>query len=214
MEKTFKDIKIPSETFAITYPLMESFYTIQGEGQFQGHAAYFLRLGGCDVGCHWCDVKESWPIDTHPQVTIHQMLEDIKNTPTKIVVITGGEPLMHNLDPLTEVLQAAGYRTHIETSGVGEFSGYWDWICFSPKKFKKPNAEIFHKVDELKLVVFHPSDIEWVQQFVNQMPTNCKLLVQPEWSKRDEISPILVNFVKNNPEWNISIQTHKYLQIP
>jgi len=209
-----KDIKISADTMEITYPVMESFYTIQGEGHFQGHAAYFIRLGGCDVGCVWCDVKESWPIDTHPKVSIQQLIDQVKETPCKIVVITGGEPLMHDLNPLTKALQQAGFRTHIETSGVGEWSGSWDWICFSPKKFKSPNPIFYPKVDELKIVVYNKSDFKWAQTFVEHMPPTCRLLLQPEWSKRDEISPYIVDFVKENPQWNISIQTHKYLQIP
>lgn len=214
MRTNSKDIKISADKLEITYPVMESFYTIQGEGQFQGHAAYFIRLGGCDVGCVWCDVKESWPMDTHPKVSIQQLINQVKETPCKIVVITGGEPLMHNLNPLTEALQEAGLRTHIETSGVGEWSGSWDWVCFSPKKFKSPNPICYPEVDELKIVVYNKSDFKWAQTFVEHMPNTCKLLLQPEWSKRDEIGPLIVDFVKENPKWNISIQTHKYLQIP
>lgn len=193
---------------------MESFYTIQGEGNFQGHAAYFIRLGGCDVGCHWCDVKESWPVDTHPKKTVQALLNEVLETPCKIVVITGGEPLMHDLGPLTTALQAAGIRTHIETSGVGEITGNWDWICFSPKKFKKPNPAIYALTNELKVIVFHPSDIPWAQTYAQEMPVNCRLLLQPEWSKKEEMGELIVTFVKQHPEWNISIQTHKYLQIP
>lgn len=214
MRTNSKDIKISADKMEITYPVMESFYTIQGEGHFQGHAAYFIRLGGCDVGCVWCDVKESWPMDSHPKVSIQQLVNEVKATPCNIVVITGGEPLMHDLNPLTEALQEAGFRTHIETSGVGEWSGSWDWVCFSPKKFKNPNPVFYDKVDELKIVVFNKSDFKWAQTFVELMPSTCRLLLQPEWSKREEIGPSIVNFVKENPEWNISIQTHKYLQIP
>lgn len=214
MHTNSKDIKISADTMEITYPVMESFYTIQGEGHFQGHAAYFIRLGGCDVGCVWCDVKESWPLDTHPKVSIQQLIHDVQQTPCKIVVITGGEPLMHDLNPLTKALQNAGYRTHIETSGVGEITGSWDWVCFSPKKFKDPNPAIYPLVNELKIVVFNKSDFKWAETFVKDMPTNCRLLLQPEWSKKDIINPLIVDFVKQNPQWNISIQTHKYLQIP
>jgi organic radical activating enzyme len=209
-----KDIKISADTMEITYPVMESFYTIQGEGHFQGHAAYFIRLGGCDVGCHWCDVKESWPVDTHPLVSIQQLLQQVLDTPCKIVVITGGEPLMHDLNPLTKTLQEAGIRTHIETSGVGKVTGSFDWVCFSPKKFKDPNPTIYPLVNELKIVVYNKSDFKWAETFVKDMPAGCRLLLQPEWSKKDVINPLIVDFVKQNPNWNISIQTHKYLQIP
>ncbi len=214
MKTNIKDIKISADTMEFTYPVMESFYTIQGEGHFQGHAAYFIRLGGCDVGCVWCDVKDSWPIDTHPIRTVKQLIDEVKETPCKLVVITGGEPLMHDLNPLTNALQQEGFRTHIETSGVGEISGSWDWVCFSPKKFKNPNPDIYSLVNELKIVVFHKSDLTWAQTFVKEMPSQASLLLQPEWSKREEMNPLIVNFVKQNPNWNISIQTHKYLQIP
>ncbi len=214
MDIKVKDIKILADTLNITYPVMESFYTIQGEGNFQGHAAYFIRLGGCDVGCHWCDVKESWPVDTHPKKTVQSLVEEVLQTPCKIVVITGGEPLMHDLGPLTSALKAAGLRTHIETSGVGELTGTWDWICFSPKKFKKPNSAIYPVTNELKVVVFHPSDFPWAQTYAQEMSQNCRLLLQPEWSKKEEMGDLIVTFVKEHPEWNISIQTHKYLQIP
>jgi len=214
MELNTKDIKSELKRGNFEYPVMESFYTIQGEGHFQGHAAYFIRLGGCDVGCHWCDVKESWPMDTHPKVSIQQLLQEVQQTPCEIVVITGGEPLMHDLHPLTQALQAAGFRTHIETSGVGKLSGSWDWICFSPKKFKDPNPAIYSLVNELKIVVFNKSDFKWAQTFVKDMPKTARLLLQPEWSKREEMNPLIVDFVKEHPHWNISIQTHKYLQIP
>ena len=197
------------------YPVMESFYTIQGEGKYQGHAAYFIRLGGCEVGCHWCDVKESWPVDTHPTKSVDQLVNEASEHPGRIVVITGGEPLMHDLGPLTQAFKNAGFRTHIETSGVCHtLTGEWDWICFSPKKFKEPNPTILAEVDELKVVIFHPSDISWAQEWVEKIPNEADLYLQPEWSKQESINPLIVQFVKENPVWKISVQTHKFLQIP
>lgn len=215
MQSDPKDIKTDVKRTEFTYPVMESFYTIQGEGEYQGHAAYFIRLGGCDVGCHWCDVKESWPIDTHPVKSVATLLAEAIEHPGRLVVITGGEPLMHDLGPLTEELKTAGFRTHIETSGVAEkITGTWDWICFSPKKFKAPNEDILAITNELKVVVNHPSDIPWAQEWANKLPATAELYLQPEWSKQDQMNPLIVDFVKANPSWRISVQTHKFLQIP
>lgn len=215
MQSDFKDIKSELKRNDFQYPVMESFYTIQGEGKYQGHAAYFIRLGGCEVGCHWCDVKESWPIDSHPRKSVQQLLDEASVFPGRIVVITGGEPLMHDLNPLTNAFQEAGFRTHIETSGVcKEVTGSWDWVCFSPKKFKDANIGIFDLVDELKVVVYHPSDIAWAETFIPKIPSKALLLLQPEWSKQIENNPLIVDFVKSNPTWSISVQTHKFLQIP
>jgi organic radical activating enzyme len=215
MQSNFKDIKSDLKRNDFQYPVMESFYTIQGEGKFQGHAAYFIRLGGCDVACHWCDVKESWPIDAHPKKSVSELVSEALQYPGRIVVITGGEPLMHDLNPLTMAFQEAGFRTHIETSGVGKtVSGSWDWVCFSPKKFKEPNPDIFQLVNELKVVIFHPSDISWAETFVPKIAQDAILLLQPEWSKQTENNPLIVEFVKAHPQWNISVQTHKFLQIP
>lgn len=199
---------------SVQYPVMESFYTLQGEGYFQGHAAHFIRLGGCDVGCHWCDVKESWPMEAHPLRSVEDLVLEAQAQAAKLVVITGGEPLMHDLFPLTQALQAAGIRTHIETSGVGKWTGHWDWVCFSPKKFKAPNPEVYASVNELKVVVYHPSDLEWAQGFVPELPSEVRLYVQPEWSKQASINPLLVDFVKANPAWRLGLQTHKFLDIP
>jgi organic radical activating enzyme len=215
MQSNLKDIKTDVKRAEFTYPVMESFYTIQGEGKYQGHAAYFIRLGGCDVGCHWCDVKESWPVDTHPVKTVAILLEEALTHPGRLVVITGGEPLMHDLGPLTEALKEEGFRTHIETSGVAtEITGTWDWVCFSPKKFKAPNDGILALTNELKVVVNHPSDIPWAQEWATKLPSHSALYLQPEWSKQDQMNPLIVDFVKANPEWQISVQTHKFLQIP
>ena len=196
-----------------TLPVMEQFYTLQGEGLHQGRAAYFIRLGGCDVGCHWCDVKESWPINAHPLHSVESLVSNASREAGQIVVITGGEPLMHNLNYLTEQLQAAGLRTHIETSGAHPFSGTWDWVCFSPKKFKAPLPEIYTKADELKVIVFNRSDFDFAEQFAPLMRPDCVLILQPEWSKRTEMMPLMVEYVKANPKWRLNLQTHKYLEI-
>ena len=195
-------------------PVMEAFYTLQGEGAFAGHAAYFIRLGGCDVGCVWCDVKESWPMEAHPLRSVEEIVNEASLYPGRIAVITGGEPLMHKLGELTSALKAAGFRTHIETSGTHPLSGQWDWICFSPKKFKAPLPEIFKAAHEFKPVIFNKADFKWAVELSEQLNPNCQLLLQPEWSKRETITPLIVDWVKDNPRWSVSLQTHKYLNIP
>ena len=201
-----------------TLPVMEQFYTLQGEGLHQGKAAYFIRLGGCDVGCVWCDVKDSWDAARHPKLTVHQLVESVTAaTPegyTGIVVITGGEPLMHPLDSLTAALQEKGYKTHLETSGSHPVSGSWDWICLSPKKFKAPLPGILPLAHELKVVVFHPSDFTWAEQFAAQVAPECKLYLQPEWDKAAAVSPLIVDYIKSHPQWQLSLQVHKYIQVP
>jgi len=193
---------------------MEDFYTIQGEGHYQGHAAYFIRLGGCDVGCVWCDVKESWDASLHPLVTITEMADRATAAGGKIVVITGGEPAMHDLAPLTAALQQAGQRTHIETSGVYPLTGTWNWVCFSPKKFKNPHESIFEKADELKIVVYNKSDFTWAEELAKKVGASCQLFLQPEWSKEKEVLPLIIDYVKANPQWQVSLQVHKYMNIP
>lgn len=195
-------------------PVMEQFYTLQGEGFHQGKAAYFIRLGGCDVGCVWCDVKESWDAEKHPKYAIDSLVEEVKKTPAKIVVITGGEPLMHPLDELTTLLREAGLACHLETSGSHSFSGTWDWVCLSPKKFKAPLSESLQKADELKVVVYHSSDFAWAEQYAAAVNSHCKLYLQPEWSKADSITSLLVNYIKENPQWELSLQLHKYINVP
>jgi organic radical activating enzyme len=195
-------------------PLMEHFHTLQGEGRFTGQSAYFFRLGGCDVGCVWCDVKESWDMDAHPLTGVTQMVESVLNSGSHIAVVTGGEPLMHNLDHLTEQLQASGIKTHIETSGAHPLSGNWDWICLSPKKFKVPQASVIAAADELKVVVFHPSDLDWAEQYAAKVSPGCLLYLQPEWSKAAMMTPLIIDYILKNPRWIISLQTHKYLSIP
>lgn len=200
-------------------PVMESFYTLQGEGYHQGKAAYFIRLGGCDVGCVWCDVKDSWDASKHPQFRIDEIIEKAKKeTPVAqqsvIAVITGGEPLMHPLDELTAALKNAGFYTNIETSGSSPLSGQWDWICLSPKKFKAPLKEVIDVASELKIVVFNKSDFEWAESFAAQVPPTTKLFLQPEWEKRNQMTPLIVDYIKGNPQWELSIQSHKYINVP
>jgi 7-carboxy-7-deazaguanine synthase len=203
-----------ADTLGMEYPLMEHFYTIQGEGAHTGRAAYFLRLGGCDVGCVWCDVKESWDAAKHPIVSIEQMVLWAKESGTEMAVITGGEPAMHNLVPLTFALQEAGIETNIETSGAHPLTGSWNWVCVSPKKFKAPLLEVLVQADELKVVIFNKSDFEWAEQHAANVGKNCKLFLQPEWDQREKVTPLIIDYVKANPKWRISLQTHKYLQIP
>lgn len=193
---------------------MEHFYTLQGEGYHQGRAAYFIRLGGCDVGCVWCDVKDSWDAAKHPKCTTAQMVEWVKQTPATLVVITGGEPLMHPLGPLTEALQAAGLKTHIETSGSHPLSGSWDWICLSPKKFKAPLPDILPLAQELKVVVYNKSDFDWAETYAAQVTPSCRRYLQPEWDKRDTVTPQIIDYIKSHPQWELSLQVHKYINVP
>jgi 7-carboxy-7-deazaguanine synthase len=195
-------------------PVMEHFYTIQGEGFHQGRAAYFIRLGGCDVGCVWCDVKDSWDATKHPMIAIETLVNEVRATPAKLVVITGGEPLMHNLDALTKALQQEGLETNIETSGSSLLSGSWDWICLSPKKFKAPLPSVVPHAHELKIVVFNKSDFAWAEEYAEQVSPTCKLYLQPEWSKAAEITPLIVDYIKANPQWELSLQLHKYINVP
>ena len=193
---------------------MEHFYTIQGEGFHQGRAAYFIRLGGCDVGCVWCDVKESWDASAHPHRSIEQLVWEVKQTPAQLVVITGGEPLLHNLDDLTTSLQAAGLETNIETSGSSTLSGNWNWICLSPKKFKQPLPEAIAAANELKVIIFNRSDFDWAESYARQVSPACKLYLQPEWSKAAAMVPLMVDYIKQNPRWELSLQLHKYINVP
>jgi len=207
-------VEIKEKNQITTLPLMEDFYTIQGEGFYQGSAAYFIRLGGCDVGCVWCDVKESWDVKAHPSVSVDTMMERAKTSGTEIVVVTGGEPAMHDLTALTQTLKANGMRTHIETSGVYPLTGQWDWVCFSPKKFKEPHPSVFGQADELKVIVFNKSDFAWAAEFAAVVRPDCQLYLQPEWSKEKEMLPLIIDYVKANPQWQVSLQVHKYMNIP
>lgn len=231
-------------------PVMEAFYTIQGEGFHQGKAAYFIRLAGCDVGCSWCDVKESWSVENHPKKTINQIVEEAKiaisqqitttntkhQTPNKlyiqrpalsaaemsrnlqhtrnICVITGGEPCMHDLNELTINLQHHNFKTHLETSGAYPISGNFDWICISPKKFKAPISENLKLANELKIIVFNKNDFSWAEEFAKKVSENCKLFLQPEWSKEKIMLPLIIEYIKENPQWAMSIQLHKYIHVP
>lgn len=209
---------------------MESFYTLQGEGYHKGRAAYFIRLGGCDVGCVWCDVKESWDATFHPSFSIEEIVNKVVleigalensgntqySTPNSkpLIVITGGEPLMHNLNELTQALQANGFETNIETSGSSPLSGSWNWICLSPKKFKAPLPEILPFANELKIVVFNKSDFEWAEKYAALVNEKCLLYLQPEWDKAANITPMIIDYIKANPKWRLSLQIHKYINVP
>ena len=193
-------------------PLMEAFYSLQGEGFYKGTAAYFIRLGGCDVGCHWCDVKESWAAEAHPLVPVDTIVTDAL-AHSKTMIITGGEPLMWSLDLLTEKLRAAGARTHIETSGAHPLSGTFDWICLSPKKIKRPVGDVLQKANELKMVIYNNNDFLFAEEMAAQVSPDCLLYLQPEWSKRDKVIPKIVDYVMAHPQWKASLQMHKYLDI-
>lgn len=197
----------------VMLPLMEAFYTIQGEGFYKGTAAYFIRVGGCDVGCHWCDVKESWDANIHPPTTIETIVDDAKKY-SDTIVVTGGEPLMWDMNPLTKMLQAAHVKTHIETSGAYKLTGQWDWICLSPKKTKLPTDEIYEVANELKMIVYNKHDLVFAEEQAAKVNEDCVLYLQPEWSKRDTVIPLIVDYVMQNPKWKVSLQTHKYLNIP
>ncbi len=194
-------------------PVMETFYSIQGEGEYQGHAAFFLRLAGCDVGCVWCDVKESWTVSESQYRAIDDIINEIKQSNAKIVVVTGGEPLMYNCSLLTQKLHQAGLRTHLETSGAYPISGEWDWICVSPKKFKKPLEPVLQKASELKVVIYHKSDLKWAMEHAEKVSKNCSLFLQAEWSKEKEMLNLITPFIQQNPQWKLSLQIHKYLGV-
>ena len=203
-----------SNTLTTSYPVMEMFYSLQGEGYHQGKAAYFIRLAGCDVGCVWCDVKDSWDASKHPALSIEEIVNSALSHPGRLAIVTGGEPLLHDLDPLTTALKAAGFQTNIETSGSSPMSGDWDWVCLSPKKFKAPLAENLPLASELKVVVFNNSDFDWAEAHAKQVSPACKLYLQPEWDKSAQITPIVIDYIKANPQWELSTQLHKYIQVP
>jgi organic radical activating enzyme len=193
---------------------MESFYTVQGEGYNTGLSAYFIRLGGCDVGCVWCDVKESWDASAHPQVSVETLIREARQNGATRIVITGGEPAMYHLEPLTSTFHKEGLECFIETSGAYPLSGLWDWVCVSPKKFKAPLPETLKKADELKVIVFNKSDLEWAEQHAKNVRKDCKLFLQPEHSSFNKVISLIVDYVKRHPEWRISLQTHKFMDIP
>lgn len=197
----------------VMLPLMEEFYTIQGEGYYTGTAAYFIRVGGCDVGCHWCDVKESWNADLHPPTSIEHIVTNAKKY-AETVVVTGGEPLSWNMLPLTTELKRQGLRIHIETSGAYEVTGEWDWFCLSPKKTKLPTQSAYDIANELKIIIHNKHDFHFAEEQAAKVNSNTILFLQPEWSKKEEMTPLIVDYVMNHPKWRVSLQTHKYLNIP
>jgi len=200
-------------TKIVSYPVMEHYYTLQGEGYHAGKAAYFIRLGGCDVGCVWCDVKESWDAAKHPMITVEQIVDLCKIHKGKIAVITGGEPAMHNLSALCIALHTSGFKVHIETSGSHKLTGNIDWITVSPKKFKTPLQESLAVANELKVVIYNKADFRWAEENASHVSRDCKLYLQPEWSKSEKINPIIIEYIKENPHWQLSLQTHKFINI-
>jgi len=195
-------------------PLIDQFYTLQGEGAFAGEAAYFLRVGGCDIGCSWCDEKISWNPAQHKSVFVDDIIDTIKDYNGKTLVVTGGEPSLYNLSILTEKARAIGFKTHVETSGAYKLSGDWNWICLSPKPQNKALEENFKRANELKVIVFKPSDIQWAEECASKVSPDCKLYLQPEWSTHENNTPLIVDYIKENPKWRISIQSHKFMKIP
>ena len=196
------------------YPVMEMFYSLQGEGYHQGRAAYFIRLAGCDGGCVWCDGNESWDASKHPVLSIEEIVSSALAHPGRLAIITGGEPLLYNLDALTTALKKAGFEINMETSGSSPMSGKWDWVCLSPKKFKAPLTESIAAASELKVVIFNKHDFEWAETYAQQVPASCKLYLQPEWDKANEMMPSIIDYVKTHPKWELSAQLHKYIQVP
>ena len=193
---------------------MELFYSLQGEGYHQGKAAFFIRLAGCDVGCVWCDVKDSWDATKHPIISTDEIVKSALAHPGRLAIITGGEPTLHDLTHLTAELEAAGFETNIETSGSSPLTGDWDWVCVSPKKFKAPLPENLQYASELKVVIFNVHDFEWAETYAKQVPPYCKLYLQPEWDKSAQITPLVIEYIKANPKWELSAQLHKYIQVP
>ena len=209
MNQSLEKIKVKNGEIL---PLMDTFSTIQGEGFHSGRSAHFLRIGGCDIGCHWCDIKESWNSDLYPLVNIEKIAQTV-NTSVDLIVISGGEPLIWNMSPLTDALKKFNKKAHLETSGAYELSGNWDWICLSPKKNKQPIPDIYKKANELKVIVYNKNDLKFAMQNAKNVEKNCKLFLQPEWSKKEKIMPLISKFILENPNWRLSLQTHKYLGI-
>lgn len=195
------------------YPVMETFTSVQGEGAFTGVPSFFIRLGGCDVGCVWCDVKDSWDANRHPQRTVTELVEQAVASGVHHVIVTGGEPTMYDLSDLTSALKQVGKRVHIETSGTNTLTGEFDWITFSPKKFKAPLSEYFAKSHELKVIVYHKSDLIWAEELASQMPATTSLYLQAEWEKREQMTPLIFDHVIKNPRWRVGVQIHKYMGV-
>lgn len=195
-------------------PLIDQFYTIQGEGFHFGKAAYFIRIGGCDIGCYWCDTKYSWRADKDKLIAVSEIVENVVNTDAKTIVVTGGEPLTYNLNPLSDLIKVNNLTAHIETSGAYKLTGKWDWICLSPKRNAPPTEEIIPLANELKVIILDQKDFEWAEKYANLVSPNCHLFLQPEWSRHKELTPIIVEYIKKYPKWKISIQAHKFMKIP
>ena len=195
-------------------PIVELFYSLQGEGNFTGQAAIFIRLAGCPNACSWCDAKNTWNANDFPLFSVEEIVEKARSYPSKIAIITGGEPLLHSLDNLCLALQNAGFRTHIETSGVEKFSGSWNWICLSPKCQNPPIATAFEKVNELKIIISSPTDFAFAEENAKKVKPECLLFLQPEWSQQQTIVPLITDYIQQNPQWRLSLQTHKFLNIP
>jgi len=195
-------------------PVMEEFYTLQGEGFHTGQAAWFIRIGGCDVGCHWCDIKESWDASKYAPVNVDQIIENVASCPAKAIVVTGGEPLLYNLDYLCEGLKSKGITTFLETSGSVPVSGIWDWICLSPKKDAPPLDNIYVLANELKVIIETPADFDWAEKNAMKIKEDCKLYLQPEWSVSEYMTPLIIQYIKDHPGWKISLQSHKFMGIP
>ena len=195
-------------------PIIEKFYTVQGEGYHTGKAAYFIRIGGCDIGCYWCDTKISWRADLHKAITVETIVTEAAQMPGKAVVVTGGEPSAYDLMPLTEQLKSKGIQTFVETSGAYELRGKWDWICLSPKQQKPPTESIYTRAHELKMIIFEQTDFDWAETCAKKVGADCKLYLQPEWSRSKALIPTIVEYVKENPKWSISLQSHKYMHVP
>lgn len=211
---SFRKMSVIDYSIENEIPLMESFYTLQGEGFHQGKAAYFIRLAGCEVGCVWCDVKESWEVNKNQIKPIEGLVEEALKHESRIAVITGGEPLMYDLKPLTKALQQADFHIHIETSGAYPLTGKWNWVCLSPKKFKQPLPKVFKHADELKIIVYNKSDFAWAEENAAKVSIKCKLYLQPEWSKAEQMLPLITDYIKQHPKWELSLQLHKYLNLP
>jgi len=195
-------------------PLVERFYSIQGEGFHTGKPAYFIRIGGCDIGCHWCDSKVTWNPDVHPLVDVQEIKDTVQATPAKAIVVTGGEPSLYNLSPLCSALKSIGVKTYLETSGTGDFTGVWDWICLSPKKQKPPQTVFYKAADELKVIIYQHEDIEWAEEAAKKVCGRCRLYLQPEWSRYSKIIQEITEYVKKHPQWRVSLQAHKFMRIP
>ncbi|MDW8394402.1 MAG: 7-carboxy-7-deazaguanine synthase QueE [Chitinophagales bacterium] len=211
---TRNDQHAPASRLQLAYPVMELFPSIQGEGFYQGQPAVFIRLAGCDVGCVWCDVKDSWDATLHPVLSLEAIGESIRRQTAPICVVTGGEPTLYDLLPLTDCIHDSGKKAHLETAATAPISGSWDWICISPKKFKPPLEQNLPLANELKVVIYHPTDLQWAERYAAYVNPQCKRYLQPEWSRRNQIIPLILSYIRQKPQWEISVQLHKYLHVP